>query len=466
MNALRDWRIRTLLLVVVGVTCGYLVVTAMSLAYVVAGIVVLVACAVFFKPRELLLVAALLVPLFGAVNGALGSFVVGNMSPADVALAVFTLSAFVRPSIRDIQGPVWVLFSTLACIFLGVALASTFLNSFLALGLVRVGRIAMVGVCVLGAARALTWSDAERATMALVFSTAGVSFLGAIYTILHFAVRSPEMTDELPRLWGQLIDPNYNAVLIAMTLVIAVSWLPDGGLRNWWRLSAVVLAIALVMTLSRGGLIAAAAGLATVGTVIWIGRRTGQSMPSPRTIITVAVVLAVFTGALYLFAPDVLDRGTTRFAGMENVQTDATGVVRLRIWDAATEMFQRSPIFGVGPGAASHAMMSAGLFPRLFEVHNSFLELLVETGILGFVPLALLLLVGVFSGATQALSARAGSQQERLRTVGLTGALVAGIVGAASLSGVLFSAGLALVAAILAVVCSDLLCNVTEESKP
>lgn len=64
---------------------------------------------------------------------------------------------------------------------------------------------------------------------------------------------------------------------------------------------------------------------------------------------------------------------------------DSRGSSRLDIWQLAYDVWLKYPIFGVGLGDFSlFSSMSAELMYRSLRVHNMFLEVLVETGIIGF----------------------------------------------------------------------------------
>ena len=65
------------------------------------------------------------------------------------------------------------------------------------------------------------------------------------------------------RLWAGLVDPNHYGVLIAMVFaLVLVGRQHRTALR--WLAAVLVLLVAEILTLSRGGLIALAVGVATV----------------------------------------------------------------------------------------------------------------------------------------------------------------------------------------------------------
>jgi putative inorganic carbon (HCO3(-)) transporter len=59
-------------------------------------------------------------------------------------------------------------------------------------------------------------------------------------------------------------------------------------------------------------------------------------------------------------------------------------VTRLLVWDAAWNLFVHSPVSGVGWGNFANRY-DADVVPGLFDAHNTYLQLLAETGLVGFV---------------------------------------------------------------------------------
>ncbi|TET09966.1 MAG: O-antigen ligase domain-containing protein [Candidatus Atribacteria bacterium] len=81
-------------------------------------------------------------------------------------------------------------------------------------------------------------------------------------------------------------------------------------------------------------------------------------------------------------------------------QTKGTAAVRLELWEKAWNLFSKSPVFGVGFGrfndivsvfhenlAGREGILSVFLHPRFYygsdHAHNSYLQFLAETGIIG-----------------------------------------------------------------------------------
>jgi O-antigen ligase len=71
-----------------------------------------------------------------------------------------------------------------------------------------------------------------------------------------------------------------------------------------------------------------------------------------------------------------------------------TEVTRLAIWAGAGLLFAGNPVLGVGYGNFKTALVSAIAVPDglMLDAHNLYLELLAETGVVGFAAFAVLVI--------------------------------------------------------------------------
>ncbi|NLA67651.1 MAG: O-antigen polymerase [Gammaproteobacteria bacterium] len=152
-------------------------------------------------------------------------------------------------------------------------------------------------------------------------------------------------------------DPNDLGLLFAMCVPMALYLSGRGGamgLRRlfWWAVSAVLL-YGIVLTDSRGTLLAVAA---MVGVYIWMRR---------------GVVAA---GAMVAAALGVMMMLPSRLQQMEVGEASAMG--RVVSWYHGLQMFFGKPVLGVGAGAYSDIYY--------LTAHNSFVLVLAESGFIGF----------------------------------------------------------------------------------
>lgn len=176
--------------------------------------------------------------------------------------------------------------------------------------------------------------------------------------------------------------------------------------------SAGLMAISLVLSHSRGGLIAAAAGAVVL---IAFSRREGSHRYQwiASGIIAVALFLAVF-------APSSLSE---RLSTLEKPGEDSAIQFRLDLWSDSIGLFTSSPIVGTGLG--TYASVIPGFRTGVDETRAEFAEsdwfqLACETGLVG-----LLLAVGLLATVGR-LAVRAIGNEESSRSRGiLLGALAA-----------------------------------------
>jgi O-antigen ligase len=179
------------------------------------------------------------------------------------------------------------------------------------------------------------------------------------------------------RLKGGLGDPNILAAAIVPATVLAGTLMSSARSAMRWSLAIGigVLVVGLGATQSRGGALAAAAALVAALLL----------MPRHRKRVAMVALGVVLVGAVYLAA---YPAGLSRFSSADE------GNGRTEIWRVAVRIADRYPVAGVGlhnftvyspryvdrPGALKFADLIA---ERPHVVHNTYLEALTETGVVG-----------------------------------------------------------------------------------
>ena len=207
------------------------------------------------------------------------------------------------------------------------------------------------------------------------------------------------------------------------------------GMRAEHRLAIGLIALgvttfAVLLSLSRGGTMSlAAVGLVTTGMLLKTGRITPK-------------VAGGFLAGILLLGTALtihgMDRVNTRMAtiwtelgAIFSDTEDANLGGRREVWQAAAETITDFPILGTGIG--SHAAISKSYMPptdkKLFtHAENSYLNLGVETGLVGLGIVIISLIIGFTCCAVVFLK---GTSREQIITIALTGGLTAGTVHAA-----------------------------------
>jgi len=229
------------------------------------------------------------------------------------------------------------------------------------------------------------------------------------------------------RLQGGTSDPNFLAAAIVPAMILA------GGLaarrghpfeRFALMVATIVLAIGLAATESRGGFLAVI--VVSLGALMtWRGHRG--------MILGFIAVFALGVSAWFVASPTAWQRITSAQDG---------GSGRTEIWHVATRVLDAHPVVGVGlgqfpvvspdyitrPGALTRADLLVG---KQIVVHNAYLQLWVETGILG---LGLFVAVALAAIAAGVRAVRRFELSHDTEMATLARALVLAIVGALTAS--------------------------------
>ncbi|MEE6274104.1 O-antigen ligase family protein [Georgenia sp. MJ206] len=184
------------------------------------------------------------------------------------------------------------------------------------------------------------------------------------------------------RLSGIYDNPNTLSLMAAMTVAIGTGLLAHRG--SWLVLFVTTLsAVALLMTESR----TAFAGL--VLALAWVGLRR-RAFP-PWAVMSALFVAALSTAVLLVYGRIPLPSVVTRFQGGQ-----PEGVLSYRdiAWNHAVDLWQQQPWTGYG-FRAGEVVFQQNRHLTAFSsdgAHNSYLQTLLEVGVIGFIPFAVMIL--------------------------------------------------------------------------
>jgi tetratricopeptide (TPR) repeat protein/O-antigen ligase len=244
----------------------------------------------------------------------------------------------------------------------------------------------------------------------------------------------------LDRLTATFVNPNHQALYFSIVLFLALGLLVRQGARPRAGASAVtrasvpaawtigpiprillmtgviVLAVALLLTASRGGLLSVLAGIIVMVGLTLHGRRN-RWVP-----LALLASVGIFAGYAAWFRLDlVMER-------IHVVTKEPFGDLRWAVWEGTLAAFREAPLHGVGLGAFQdafrpHQPESVGHWRLVDYAHNDYLQLLVETGVIGILVVgwALVSLLGFV------VPRWAGRRDPAVRglTIGALGALTA-----------------------------------------
>lgn len=173
-------------------------------------------------------------------------------------------------------------------------------------------------------------------------------------------------------------------LLIALPLALIVTRYVRGERRVLYSVAAMMMGIAAIFTLSRGGMIGLAVEsvfLAVVGfrrNRLTEGREQGGQLMGVSVV--AALVIAIAFGVAWIGAEPVIGR-----IDPGNPQNFASG--RSEIWQDTLAMIGSRPLLGAGLGAYETAYpinaLDNGTQGVVAEAHNDYLQILADGGIVG-----------------------------------------------------------------------------------
>jgi len=255
----------------------------------------------------------------------------------------------------------------------------------------------------------------------LLFSGFAVALIGIVHLfagndkILWFYIPydwQSSTSGPFQRASGPFINPdhfaNYLSLIFPFTLSFAL-WLPalprpdlKRGLRLICAFASLILFSAILLSLSRVGWFSV---LLSSALLVWARRLSGHTGPGALNLRRLSAVLRygaliailLLSASLWFIGPQGRLAVDQRLA--ETVNEDDLGLTgRWLIWQDGWKLIGDFPLLGTGLGTWSDSFRryqsrtSVATFYR--EAHNDYLELLAETGIVGFALLALFFFQG------------------------------------------------------------------------
>lgn len=175
---------------------------------------------------------------------------------------------------------------------------------------------------------------------------------------------------------GAQMDPNNQAAFLLIGSAISLYLLFNKKNTILFSILYIILSMiiiyAIFLTGSRGGFIS----LFFIVFVIALLSEKGKSLISKKTVLNTALVI-IFALIVFLVAKSFLQQDT--FERIFNFTGYSDGSNRIDIWGNTIQIIENSPLFGGGWGAYW------GYNENYTAVHNTFLSILSDGGILGFV---------------------------------------------------------------------------------
>lgn len=205
--------------------------------------------------------------------------------------------------------------------------------------------------------------------------------------------------------FGPFINRHHFAGYMELTIALPLGLIFSGSVprekKFLYIFAAALMAIGLIMTNSRGGIISLSAEILFLVSLMGIGRRHKKKRKERQPRIksaalkaglALAMVIGLFGGVVLLGGEDVL----SRLVGTVNTDDPTTG--RAHFWSVTVDIIKNHPIIGTGLGAFPVVYTGYdsrnGLY-RLEQAHNDYLQVLSDGGIVGAV-IGVIFLVSLF----------------------------------------------------------------------
>jgi len=202
---------------------------------------------------------------------------------------------------------------------------------------------------------------------------------------------------EVTSAFGPFANHNHFAGYMEMLVLLPAALIVTRGVRTELRVlygfAAIVMGLAIVLSLSRGGMISLAAGMTFLALVSLRlprrrqdpSRRSHVAQLASRVAIVVSILAIISGGIFWLGADPVINRIKVGQAGSAG-QTETFFSSRGWVWRDTFAMIKANPLLGVGLGAYDTAFSiytkSDGSL-RVPQAHNDYLQILADCGVAG-----------------------------------------------------------------------------------
>ena len=186
-------------------------------------------------------------------------------------------------------------------------------------------------------------------------------------------------------IYGPYVNHNHYAglmeMLVPIPLVLSLNDRVHSSRRRFALVAAALMASSIFLSGSRGGMAAFTVEMAILGGFVLRRDRLKMKRAAMAMALFAAILMALLA---WLGGSEVMKRIATLH---EETQAELSGGTRLDIDRDALKMFRQKPVLGWGLGAFADVYPEYRSFSTNFTInaaHNDYLQLLVETGALGF----------------------------------------------------------------------------------
>ncbi len=192
-------------------------------------------------------------------------------------------------------------------------------------------------------------------------------------------------------IFGRSVEENYTAGLIvfeAMLCLLGFRYTQQIGIKTILLCILLVMTYAILLTGSRAAIVALAVGIA-----IFVVQNVLSGKVSLFAKIGIVALVFLFVAVIVLNADSILPRNLYDRIFVSSY-ADSSNAHRLELWSFGLEGFLRRPFFGYGIGNYNYYVINVlGMTQHTVVVaHNTYLDALLDLGIVGLLPILALVL--------------------------------------------------------------------------
>lgn len=212
-------------------------------------------------------------------------------------------------------------------------------------------------------------------TSLIMYANGFISIDGNYHLFEHVRISGILVERAMPRLIGPLQDPNIFSMYASPFFFYLLLKVKKNKLDSFFLL---LTTLSIFLTLSRGGII----GIIVSLILFLIFKAISfiyKAKINFKNLVKTLIVLTIF----FFIIISMLKHSYFSDFIKNRVNSFSSGSGRFEIWINALFLWSENPIFGIG--WYNFLYYNIEFFNRTNYVHNTFLEVLVETGILGFI---------------------------------------------------------------------------------
>jgi O-antigen ligase len=253
--------------------------------------------------------------------------------------------------------------------------------------------IAQIFIYLIFFAALLTFLDSHKRMQKIAYTITVFGTVMAFYAIIQRLANLDAIYGVRPTFqaipFGSFINQHHFAAFMEMTLGVTIGILFGTTVKKeqlfLFIFAIILMIVCIIFTGSRGGILSLLGILGFIGSAFYLSKNKSETLQTHKLAVfagVLALIFIVFGAVLFLGAGDSLIRGL----GVSHGEDFTNG--RSHFWQTAVKIFFNYPIFGVGLDSFGVAFTKFdtwnGSF-RIEQAHNEYLQVLVESGIIGFI---------------------------------------------------------------------------------